>query len=191
MNIAIIGDGNVGSAFRRGLQEGGHAVEAVGNEPERVRALAASAEVVVLAVPFGAVGDVAGPLGDAVDGKVLVDVTNALGEEMQLTLGFTTSGAEELQRRAPRARVVKAFNTVLAGNMDAGRVSGEQLTALVAGDETDAKGAVLGLARDLGFDPVYAGPLRNARYLEPLGILNIQLGYGFGMGTEVGFRLVH
>ena len=190
MNIAIIGDGNVGSALQRGLQKGGHQAEAVGNEPERVRALAASAEVVFLAVPFGAVPDVVATLGDALDGKVLVDVTNALGPE-GLVVGFTTSGAEELQKQAPAARVVKAFNTVFAQHMDSGRVKGEPLTLLAASDDEEAKATVLGLGRDIGFDAVDAGPLRNARLLEPLAAQNIQLGYVLGMGPDIGFRLVH
>ena len=190
MRIAIIGDGNVGSALQRGLQNGGHDATAVGNEPERVRELAAGADVVFLAVPFGAVGDVARTLGGALDGKVLVDVTNAIGDD-GLAVGFTTSGAEELQKQAPAARVVKAFNTVFAGTMDSGQAKGEPLTVLAAADDDDAKATVLGLARDIGFDAVDAGPLRNARLLEPLAFQNIQLGYVLGMGTEIGFRLVH
>ncbi|HRR27108.1 MAG TPA: hypothetical protein P5300_10465, partial [Acidobacteriota bacterium] len=61
----------------------------------------------------------------------------------------------------------------------------------VAGDDQDAKDHVLRLGRDIGFDPVDAGPLRNARWLEALGYLNIQLGYLLGMGTEIGFKLIH
>ena len=87
--------------------------------------------------------------------------------------------------------MVKAFNTVFAGAMDSGRVGGEQLTAFAAGDDKDARQRVLVLARDIGFDAVDAGPLENARWLETLGFFNIQLGYVLGMGTDIGFRLVH
>lgn len=87
--------------------------------------------------------------------------------------------------------MVKAFNTVFAGTMDSGRVKERQLTVLAAGDDDVAKRTVLELARSIGFDAVDAGPLRNARYLEPMGVQNIQLGYGLGMGTEIGFTLVH
>jgi 8-hydroxy-5-deazaflavin:NADPH oxidoreductase len=191
MKIAIIGDGNVGSALRRGLSGAGHDVQAVGNEPARVRELAAGAEVVVLAVPFRAIDDAVRELGDAVEGKVLVDVTNALTGGYELALGLTTSGAEELQRKAPHAKVVKAFNTVFASTMDRGDVRGEKLTVFVAGDDDDAKRKVLEMATSIGFDAVDAGPLRNARLLEPMALLNIRLGYAQKMGTDMGLRLVH
>lgn len=191
MRVAIIGNGNVGSALERGLQRGGHEVQAVGHEPTKVRDTARSAEAIFLAVPFGAIDDVIEELGDAAGGKVLVDVTNAVDESSGLALGFDTSGAEELQKKAPSAKVVKAFNTVFAEHMDDGHVDGEQLSAMIAADDPDAKAAVMDLARSIGFDAVDAGPLRNARLLEPMGVQNIQLGYGLGMGTKIGFRLVH
>lgn len=189
--IAIVGVGNVGSALRRGLERAGHEVWAVGNDPKAVHDAGAWAEIVLLAVPFSAIDAATEALSEAIDGKPLVDATNALTGETRLALGCTTSGAEELQKKAPRAKVVKAFNTVFAGAMDSGRVGGEQLTAFAAGDDKDARQRVLELARDIGFDAVDAGPLENARWLETLGFFNIQLGYVLGMGTDIGFRLVH
>jgi len=85
---------------------------------------------------------------------------------------------------------VKAFNTVFAQHMDSGKVKGQQLSLLVAGDDASAKERVLTLGRDLGFDAIDAGPLRNARWLESLGYLNILLGYVQKLGSEIGFRLV-
>ncbi|HEX5043145.1 MAG TPA: NADPH-dependent F420 reductase [Candidatus Polarisedimenticolaceae bacterium] len=187
--IGIIGDGNVGSALARGLKRAGHAVRVAGHDEEAIRETASSADVVVLAVPFGALDDVVREAGDALAGKTVVDVTNALDENMNLAVGLTTSGAEELQKKLPRARVVKAFNTVFAQHMQSGRVGDEPLAAFVAGDDAGAKKTVLDLARGIGFDAVDAGPLRNARLLEPLALLNIQLGYGLGMGTDMGFTL--
>ena len=102
-----------------------------------------------------------------------------------------TSGAEELQRKAPKSKVVKAFNTVFAQNMSTGKVKGEALTLFVAGDDKAAKDLVLSAGRNIGFDPVDAGPLANARWIETLGYFNIQLGYMLKMGTEIGFKLVH
>jgi predicted dinucleotide-binding enzyme len=191
VKVGIVGAGNVGSALQRGLKRAGHEVRTAGKEPAALKEMAGWAEVVVLAVPFGAIGSVITQLGRGLDGKTVVDVTNALTEDMQLALGCTTSGAEELQKKLPRAKVVKAFNTVFAGTMDSGRVAGQQLTTFVAGDDAEAKERVLALERDIGFDAVDAGPLRNARWLETLGFFNIQLGYGLGMGTQIGFRLVH
>ena len=119
-----------------------------------------------------------------------MDVSNVLTPSFELALGFTTSGSEELQKLFPRARVVKAFNTIFAQNMSTGKLMGERLTVLVAGDDPSSKDTVRKLAEGIGFDSVDAGPLKSARYLEPLGMLNITLGYGLKMGTDIGFRLV-
>jgi predicted dinucleotide-binding enzyme len=102
---------------------------------------------------------------------------------------FPSSGAEELQKTLPRARGVKAFNTVVAQHLDTGRVGRTPLCAFIAADDAAAKQAVVALAQDLGFEPVDAGPLKKARLLEPLAYLNIQLGYVLGLGTGIGFKL--
>ena len=134
--------------------------------------------------------DAAKTIGSSADGKVLLDVTNAIGENMNLAIGFSTSAAEELQKKLPKARVVKAFNTVFAVNQSTGRIGNEQLTLFVAGDHAKAKQTVMQLGRDIGFDPVDAGPLKAARYLEPMAMLLINLGYGLGMGSGIGYKLV-
>jgi hypothetical protein len=188
---AIIGDGNVGSAIQKGLQRAGYELKVTGKDPPRVREAGAWAEVIVLAVPYGTLDEVIKELGTGVDGKTLVDATNALSADFQLALGFTTSGAEELQKKAPRAKVVKAFNTVFAQTMSTGKAKGQTITLFAAADDTAAKDKVLALGRDIGFDAVDAGPLRNARWLETLGYLNIQLGYTLKMGSDIGIKLVH
>jgi 8-hydroxy-5-deazaflavin:NADPH oxidoreductase len=187
--IAIIGNGNVGGALERGLKRAGHDVRSTGRE--NVRETAAWGEVIILAVPFSAVGDTVRTMGDAVNGKTIIDVTNALDENMGLALGCTTSGAEELQKKVKTAKVVKAFNTVFAQHMDSGRLGNEVLTSLVAGDDEGSRKLALDLASSIGFDAVNAGPLQNARWLETLGYLNIQLGYVVGHGTDAGFRYIH
>lgn len=189
--IAIIGNGNVGSALARGLQRAGHEVRTVGKDRVAIRGAASWGAVVLLAVPFGAIDDVVRDAGEALAGKTVVDVTNALDANMSLAVGFTTSGAEELQKKLPKVRVVKAFNTVFAQHMDSGRLGDKPLTAFVAGDDAGAKRTVLELARGISFDAVDAGPLSNARLLEPLAYLNIQLGYVLGMGKQIGFKLLH
>lgn len=189
--IGVIGGGNVGGALAQGLGAAGHEVRTVGNDAEAVRKAASWAEVVVLAVPFGALDDVVRTAGELLKGKPVVDVTNALDAQANLALGYSTSGAEELQRKLPGTHVVKAFNTVFAPHMPSGRLGDEPLTVFVAGDDDTAKSTVLELARGIGFDAVDGGPLRNARLLEPLGYLNIQLGYVLGMGTQIGFKLLH
>src|SRR5688500_11883571 len=93
--IGIIGNGNVGSELARGLPRAGHGVRAAGKDPVAVSAVADWAKIVILAVPFGAIEETLREIGNAVEGKVLVDVTNALGPQMDLVMGFTTSCAEE------------------------------------------------------------------------------------------------
>ncbi|HYJ11651.1 MAG TPA: NAD(P)-binding domain-containing protein [Polyangiaceae bacterium] len=189
--IGIIGDGNVGSALARGLERAGHEVRAVGRDKGAIWKASSWAEIVLLAVPFGALDEVVNDAAEALAGKTVVDVTNALDASMNLAVGFSTSGAEELQKKLPNSRVVKAFNTVFAQHMDSGRLRDEPLTAFVAADDAAAKKVVLDLARDIGFDAVDAGPLMNARLLEPLAHFNIQLGYVLGLGTQIGFKLLH
>ena len=191
MNIAIIGKGNVGSALEAGLLSKGHDVRAVGRDPDGVREAGAFADLVILAVPFNELDNAVRELGSSVSGKIVVDATNALTPEYDLAVGFTTSGAEELQRKLPNSKVVKAFNTAFASTMATGRIGDEQLAGLVAADDADAKNTVLDLVRQLGFDPIDAGPLASARLLEPLAVLNIKLGFVQGYGPSSGFRLVH
>jgi hypothetical protein len=189
--VGIIGDGNVGSALARGLTRAGYEVRAVGKRPGEVKDTGSWADVVILAVPYGALDEALRELGDGIAGKTLVDVTNALTSDMQLASGCTTSGAEAVQEKARAANVVKAFNTQFASHMDSGVVDGQQLTTFAAGSDADAKAQVIQMARDIGFDAVDAGPLQNARLLEPLGYFNIQLGYALGFGTNIGLKLVH
>jgi predicted dinucleotide-binding enzyme len=75
--------------------------------------------------------------------------------------------------------------------MDTGKLDNKPLTVFVAGDDATAKKTVLELARQIGFDAVDGGPTKNARFLEPFGFFNIQLGYGLKMGTQIGFTLQH
>lgn len=191
MRIAIIGRGNVGRALEEGLQRVGHEVRTCGKAPEEVRGAAAWSEVVILAVPYPQLDAAAAEIGDTADGKTLVDVSNALSPGRQYA-GAERSAAEQLQDALPGARVVKAFNTMFAAEMPTGHAKGEQLSLFVAGNDAGAKECVMELGRQLGHDAIDAGPLLNARWLEALGFLNIQLAMGPSkLGREIGFRLVH
>lgn len=97
--VAIVGNGNVGTAIKTGLERSGYEVRSVGNEPALVREVAAWGDLVILAVPFPAIDEAIRSIGTALNNKTLVDVTNALTPDYKLALGFTTSGAEELQKR--------------------------------------------------------------------------------------------
>ena len=191
MKIGIVGKGNVGKALFKGLEGKGHDIRFGLREPRgSVADVAKWSDVVILAVPWTAHKDVAKEAGTTLDGKTVVDVSNVLTPSLELAIGLTTSGAEELQKLLPKALIVKAFNTIFAANMSAGRLHDACLTVFVAGDDARSKEDVGRIARDIGFDVVDAGPLKSARYLEPMGMLNITLGYGLKMGTDIGFAFV-
>src|SRR5207302_1590409 len=109
----------------------------------------------------------------------------------QLAVGYTTSAAEEAQKKAPGAKVVKAFNTVFAQWMDSGRVKDQPITTFIASDDAQAKATLLQLAQEIGFDAVDAGPLKNARWIESMAYLIISMAYMQKMGPQLGFRLIH
>jgi len=196
MKIGIIGAGNMGSAFARRLGAAGHEVaitaqdlshaeQAASDAGGSVRAvprgeIADGADVVIVATPYDASVEALRQAGE-VNGKTVIDISNPLNEDMSdLTVGFTTSAGEEIQKGVPEARVVKAFNTVFAQILGDGESS---VQVLYAGDDDSAKDSVRTLIESMGFEPLDAGPLANARYLEPLGMLNIYLGYAGGRGT--------
>lgn len=190
MKIAVIGKGNVGTALSSGMKRSGHEIRFGHRDPkEPVQEAAKWGEVIILAVPYDAVEDVAHEIGSAANGKPIVDVTNVLDDNMDLALGCTTSGAEELQKLLPKAHVVKAFNTVFAQNQSTGKVANHQLSAFIAGNEVKAKQTVMQLATDIGFKPVDAGPLKSARYLEPMGVLIIGMAFKQNLGTKMGYVL--
>jgi predicted dinucleotide-binding enzyme len=112
------------------------------------------------------------------------------GLRQGLVIGHTSPGGEQVARWADGARVVKAFNTTGWPNM-ADPVNGSQgLSMLLSGDEPEAKWVVAGLAEQLGFEPIDAGPLRSARYLEALAMLWIDMAIFQDFGTGFAFRVV-
>jgi 8-hydroxy-5-deazaflavin:NADPH oxidoreductase len=151
--------------------------------------VADGAEVLVVATPYGAAAEALREAGD-LDGKTVIDITNPLTDDMSgLTVGFDSSAAEEIQEAVPGARVVKAFNTVFAQVLgDEGAAQNVQV--FYAGDDDGAKQTVRTLIEGAGFEAVDAGPLSNARYLEPMGMFNIYLGCVAGRGTSMAPRWV-
>ena len=105
-----------------------------------------------------------------------------------LVIGHTTSAAEEIQRAVPGVKIVKAFNTVFSAVLGSQHGGDSKVQVLYAGDDAGAKDTVRRLIESIGFQPVDGGPLANARYLEPLGMLNIWLGYVGGRGTSIAPR---
>jgi 8-hydroxy-5-deazaflavin:NADPH oxidoreductase len=209
MKIAIIGTGSVGGALGRGWARCEHEVvygsrhpeaeetrELVGDTGFGARAATpevavADADVVVLAVPWEVARKTVAGLGDLGD-RVLVDCTNPLTEDLT---GLTTddggpSGGEQVAEWAEGGRVVKAFCTTGSNNMAHPRYGDQRVALPVAGDDVQAKDLVMGLARDLGLEPLDAGDLVRSRDLESWAMLWIQLAFHRKMGREIGFVLV-
>ena len=147
-------------------------------------------DVVVLAVYFPDAKAAVGQYGDALSGKVLVDITNPVNETFDgLVTPPDSSAAEELAKDAGGARVVKAFNTTFAGTLAEGSVADQPLDVFIAGDDAEAKSIVSKLAEDGGLRPVDVGPLKRARELEAAGLLHMgvqeTLGTGFGSALKI------
>jgi predicted dinucleotide-binding enzyme len=209
MKIGIIGSGKVGQALGSWIADTGDAVSFTSRDPKHAEEavikaghgakaatladLVADSELVLLTLPFKDARRVLEGVRDKLDGKIVVDVTNPVTPDRQaLELGHTTSGAEEIGRQFPSARIVKAFNATFAEIYQARRtgIDGHAITILFAGDDAAAKVTVRQLIQRLGFDAVDAGPLASARCLEPLSLLNIRLGRFLGLGTTIGFSLL-
>lgn len=140
------------------------------------------ADVIVLALPYGAVGDALRIAGD-LSGKVLVDISNPVTADSKgLLVGHTTSAAEEIQALAPTAKVVKGFNTIFAQLLPREGRNRKALQVFLAADDEAAKDTVTTLATSLAFEPINAGPLSNSRFIEPIGAMNIQFGFFLGWG---------
>jgi predicted dinucleotide-binding enzyme len=205
MRVAVIGMGNVGSALGQRWAGAGHDVTFCVRDPhntskraggERMKAKvgpvsdAAKAGAVLLAVPWPAVPDALKAAGD-LTGKVLLDCTNPVTPELtHLTIGHTTSAGEEVARLAPGARVVKVFNTNGARNMADPDYGRHKVTMLYAGDDEGANRVAAGLAEQIGFEPVYLGPLKEARLLGPLAMAWIVLARHRGLGRDFALDIV-
>jgi predicted dinucleotide-binding enzyme len=155
------------------------------------REAAQEADAVLLAVHWSRIKDVLNQTGD-LSGKVIVTCSLPMNDDnTELVVAHTSSGAEELAKMIPKARVVAAFNTVpsevLFGVYEAKRKASRP-SLVYCGDDESGKGVDAGLIRDVGFDPVDAGPLRIARYTEPFALLVAQLAYEGKGGPELAYR---
>jgi predicted dinucleotide-binding enzyme len=155
------------------------------------REAAQEADAVLLAVHWSRIEDVLNQTGD-LSGQVIVTCSLPLNEDnTELVVAHTSSGAEELAKLIPKARVVAAFQTVpsevLFGVYEARRKA-RRPSLVYCGDDGGGKGVAAELIRDAGFDPVDAGPLRIARHAEPFALLVAQLAYEGNRGPELAYR---
>jgi len=206
MSIAIIGAGNVGHALAQALSQRGEKVFIGVPTPEKYTASVSAigpnaslgtveqaidaSDVVILAVPFNALESIARSVADW-QGKVLVDATNPLAPALSgLSIGTSTSGAEQLAEWAPTAKVVKAFNTTGAENMANAAYAGGLPFMPVCGDDAQARARVVSIATLIGFEALDVGPLSAARYLEPFAMTWIHMAIKQGMGRKFAFGIL-
>lgn len=184
MTIAILGLGNMGKGLAKRLDGKADLVLASRSGGTTYAAAVAKADIVVLALPYAAALEAAGTLD--LSGKIVVDISNPITADYSgLTIGHTTSAAEEIAAVAKGARVVKAFNTIFAGLFDTPASATANVPVFVAGNDEAAVAAVSDLATKAGFAVETIGGLDGARLVEPVGMLNIRLGYGLGKGTSI------
>lgn len=183
MKVAIIGSGNIGQALGGALVGAGHTVTMAARDELETRRVAAAigaraastpadaaraAEVVVLAVPRTALGQIAEQIRDLVAGKIVVDPSNLMEPAERST-------AEDLAQQLPDAHIVKAFNTNFASLIARPGALGQTIDSFFATDDLTARERIAGLIRSIGLRPVYVGGLSAARQLEAMALLNIQL----------------
>ncbi|HKR28925.1 MAG TPA: NADPH-dependent F420 reductase [Terriglobales bacterium] len=208
MKIGILGSGLMGGKLGTIFARAGHEVvfsyartegklkklarAAKGNAsagtPEEA---AKDADALLLAVHWSRVDDVLKQTGD-LSNKVIVTCSLPMdADNTKLIIANNSSGAEELAKKAPKSRIVCAFNTVpsevLFGVFESRRKKGRPALAY-CGDDQRAKNVAVKLINDVGFEPVDCGPLRIARYTEPFALLVAQLAYEGEGGPELAYR---
>lgn len=187
-NVTVFGSGNMGSAIADLFMSGGADVQVIGSDStEEV-----SGDVVVLAVSYPAVSQIVASRGDQLADKVVVDISNPLDFSTfdSLVVAPDSSAAAELAEALPQAKVLKAFNTNFAATLASKKVGDLPTTALIAGDDEDAKQALAALVTEGGAKAMDAGSLKRARELEALGFLQLTLASGEKIDWTGGFGLV-
>jgi predicted dinucleotide-binding enzyme len=209
MRVGILGSGLMGGKLGTIFARAGHEVVfSYARSKEKLDQLARDAkgkaragspreavqdaEALLLAVHWSRLDDVLMQAGD-LSGKVVVTCSLPMNaDDTKLMVGRTSSGAEELAKKLPKARIVCAFNTVpseVLFSVYEGRHNSTRPSLVYCGDHQDAKDMAAELIRDAGFDPVDGGPLRIARYTEPFALLVAQLAYEGEDGPQLKYRL--
>jgi predicted dinucleotide-binding enzyme len=200
--ISIIGSGGMAAAIGGLAAKAGYQVEVISRDPAKARQLACQfaagaitgtygavpvGDIVILAVPYSGAAAVVADYATALDGKVIIDITNPVSADAtSLVTPHGSSGAQEIARAVPAgAHVVKAFNTVFGHVL----ARGGRLDAFIAADDPEAKARVSALMKDLGLRPFNVGGLHMAQTLEALGLMMIGLAKN-GVGTfDIAFKV--
>lgn len=186
-NISIFGKGNMAQALKARYEEAGNTVTLIGHEADAVLG-----EIVVLAVPYPAVDDILSKYASALNGKIVVDITNPLDFNTfdSLVVPADSSAAAEIAKKVPGAKVLKAFNTNFAASLTTKKVADAvQTTVLVAGDDEEAKKTFTATLSGSGLNVIDAGSLKRARELESFGFLQLVLAVQEKISWTGGFGL--
>ena len=187
--LSIIGTGNMGQAIAAVAQRGDNEVQLLGSADGAVEV---TGDIVVLAVPHTAVNEILEQRGEQLSGKVVVDITNPVDFSTMdsLAVPADSSKTAEIVAALPSAKVVKAFNTNFASTLAEGTVGPLQTTALLAGDDEDAKQSLTEVLTSGGLKVIDAGSLKRARELEAIGFLQITLAAREQLGWTEGFGVI-
>ncbi len=186
--VSIIGTGNMGTAIAAVAQRGGHDVQTLGRDDADA---AITGDIVVLAVPYSSVADLAVARRKSLVGKIVVDITNPVNFETfdSLVVPSDSSATATIAALLPHSHVLKAFNTTFAGTLTDGTLGSATTPVLIAGDDNAAKDALAELVRAGGLVAVDAGSLSRARELEALGFLQMTLAASEKITWTGGFAL--
>jgi len=186
--ITIFGNGNMGQAIGGVLANGGASIQYIGSADKSAQL---DGDIVVLAVPHPALAQVVNDYATQLAGKTVVDITNPLDFTTfdSLVVPADGSAAAELQEKLPQSHVLKAFNTNFAATLVSGTVGAQKTTVLVAGDDAEAKQALVAAVAAGGLDAVDAGALSRARELEAIGFLQLTLAVSEKVAWNAGFAL--
>ena len=213
--IAVIGaTGSMGSAISKSLSKGNYRLLLKANKQEELDVLVKEiesasgtadieaavcpieagweADIIILAVPFGAEKEVAARIREVANQKIVVSIANPLNETFDgLLTAPDTSAAEELQKLLPNSKVIKAFNTTFAADFSTPVIDGKQADAFIAGNDKDALQVVSELVATAGFRPLIAGDLSVSRTLESMQLLLIRLGIKYNYNWLAGWKILH
>jgi len=187
--FSIIGTGNMGSAIGGLLAAGGASVQQISHA--NLAQTTIEGDVVILAVPFPAFGNIVETVGAQLEGKTVVDITNPLNFETfdSLVVPAGSSAAAEIQSLLPNSTVLKAFNTNFAATLASKQLDGKTTTVLVAGDNADAKAALVAAVTAGGVVAIDAGALSRAHELEAIGFLQLTLAASEKISWTGGFNV--
>lgn len=203
--IAIIGPGQVGITLAKIWSQQGHQLFLGSREPTKAEIIATelgnnmrgmgiaeaadSADILLFSFPWYALIDIERTIGKCA-GKTIIDCINPITSSGSLALGHKRSAGEEIAQTFPLAQVIKAFNHIYVDHFNNPIFDGKAASAYYCSDHDGAKRIVAQLATEMGFDPVDIGPIKHARYLEPLALLWIQMAFHMGQGADFTFKML-